>query len=74
MPCDTRKEGTPIKVTIDHDLCIGDGICETICPQVFELRDDGLAYVIDENPSEDLRDEIQEAVDGCPTECIFLEE
>ncbi len=55
-------------------MCIGDGICETICPEVFELRDDGLAYVINESPSEDLRASIEEAMEACPTECIHLEE
>ncbi len=59
---------------IDHDLCIGDGICETICPEAFELRDDGIAYVIEENPSSDIMDAVEEAIEACPVECIFLED
>lgn len=70
----SKGEGFNIKPVIVHDLCIGDGICETICPEVFELRDDGLAYVIDENPSEDLRSSIEEAIEACPTEAIEMEE
>jgi ferredoxin len=34
-----------IKVWIDQDLCTGDGICVEICPKIFEMHDDGLAYV-----------------------------
>ena len=34
-----------MKVWIDQDLCTGDGLCEEICPDVFTLLDDGLAYV-----------------------------
>ena len=34
-----------IKVWIDQDLCTGDGLCEEICPSVFAMHDDGLAYV-----------------------------
>ena len=34
-----------MKVWIDQDLCTGDGICAEICPKVFEMHDDGLAYV-----------------------------
>ncbi len=34
-----------IKVWIDQDLCTGDGLCAEICPSVFEMADDGLAYV-----------------------------
>jgi ferredoxin len=34
-----------MRVWIDQDLCTGDGLCEEICPVIFELHDDGLAYV-----------------------------
>lgn len=34
-----------IKVWIDQDLCTGDGLCVEICPPLFEMHDDGLAYV-----------------------------
>ena len=40
-----EKEGPSMKVWIDQDLCTGDGLCEEICPDVFTLLDDGLAYV-----------------------------
>ncbi len=63
-----------MKVVIDHDLCIGDGICEAICAEVFELRDDGLAYVINENPPEELWDSVKEAVEACPVIAISTEE
>jgi ferredoxin len=34
-----------VRVWIDQDLCTGDGICVEICPSVFDMHDDGLAYV-----------------------------
>jgi ferredoxin len=34
-----------MKVWIDQDLCTGDGLCAEICPDIFEMHDDGLAYV-----------------------------
>lgn len=34
-----------MKVWIDQDLCTGDGICAEICPDVFMMHSDGLAYV-----------------------------
>jgi len=34
-----------VKVWIDQDLCTGDGICVEICPSVFDMHEDGLAYV-----------------------------
>lgn len=76
-----------MKVWIDQDLCTGDGLCEEICPDVFTLLDDGLAYVKDgdkvlNNPggSEGLapvpagtEEAVIEAADECPGECIFIE-
>jgi len=34
-----------MRVWIDQDLCTGDGICVEICPKLFEMHEDGLAYV-----------------------------
>ena len=34
-----------MRVWIDQDLCTGDGICAEICSPIFEMDDDGLAYV-----------------------------
>ncbi|MBE0447655.1 MAG: ferredoxin [Actinobacteria bacterium] len=62
------------KPVVDHDECVGDGICEEICPEVFELRDDGLAYVINEDPDESLYEKIDEAIEECPAVAIAWEE
>lgn len=34
-----------MRVWIDQDLCTGDGICAEIASPIFEMDDDGLAYV-----------------------------
>ncbi|NPA75490.1 MAG: ferredoxin [Euryarchaeota archaeon] len=64
------------KVTVDIDACIGDGICASLCPDVFELDDEGKSVVIagKEIIGDDLYDCVQEAVDSCPVSCITLEE
>ena len=76
-----------MKVWIDQDLCTGDGLCEEICPSVFTLLDDGLAYVKQGSdvlsspggadgvamvPAE-FEDAVREASEECPGECIFIE-
>ena len=38
-------------VWIDQNLCTGDGICAEICPDIFYMSDDGLAYVKGEDES-----------------------
>jgi len=63
-----------MKVIVDHDECIGDGICENICPEVFEVRDDGLAYVIAFEGTPEILEKIEEAIDECPTSAISMEE
>jgi ferredoxin len=77
-----------MKVWIDQDLCTGDGLCEEICPEVFILLDDGLAYVkegsdVKSDPGGSagvaqvppgLEDAVTEASGECPGECIFIEE
>ena len=32
-----------MKVIVDEDRCAGHGMCLTLCPEVFELTDDGWA-------------------------------
>ena len=34
-----------MKVWVDQDLFTGDGLCTEIAPDIFEMYDDGLAYV-----------------------------
>jgi ferredoxin len=61
-----------MKAFIDSSKCIGDGICADTCPEVFEMRDDGLAYVIAEAVPAGTEDSAKEASDACPTEAIEL--
>jgi ferredoxin len=57
---------------VDPDLCTGCGICEDICPDVFEIADDGLSHVIDPNACEDAGC-CEEAADECPEGAITIE-
>ena len=56
---------------VDHDLCIGCGVCSDGCPEVFEMGDDGLAHVKADAICE-AAGFCQEAADQCPTEAISL--
>ena len=56
---------------VDHDLCIGCGVCADNCPDVFEIRGDRLAHVKDGADSE-AAGCCQQAADLCPTEAISL--
>lgn len=32
------------KVTVDASTCVGCGLCEQSCPEVFEIQGDGVAH------------------------------
>lgn len=61
-----------MKAVVDGDLCIGCGLCEETCPEVFRLADDGLAYVIDDNPAAETYADIEECVELCPVAAISV--
>jgi ferredoxin len=63
-----------MKVTVDRDLCSGDAVCEELCPEVFAIDDQGIAIVkVDEVP-EELGDDVREAAESCPEDCIYIED
>jgi ferredoxin len=57
---------------VDQDECTGCGLCEEVCPEVFQLNEDDVAEVHD--PEGAPEEQIQEAIDSCPVECIHWQE
>jgi len=55
---------------VNKDLCIGCGACQAVCPEVFEIEDDGLAAVTVEEIPEDVTEDAIDAKEGCPTNAI----
>ena len=62
-----------MKVKVNSNSCIGCGACAAVCPNVFELNDEGFAVVKGEVKEED-KVNCQDAVDGCPVSAISVEE
>lgn len=60
-----------MKPKVDPDLCIGCGLCEEICPENFELREDDLAHIIKEECEE--AGCCEEAAEQCPVDAITME-
>ncbi|NLY10332.1 MAG: ferredoxin [Firmicutes bacterium] len=56
---------------VDPDLCIGCGLCAEICPDVFEMNDEGIAQV-KEDADCDGAGCCQDAADSCPVDAISL--
>ena len=63
-----------MKAIVDRDLCIGCGLCEDTCPEVFRLEDDGIALVIVDTVTEEFYGSVRDSIDLCPVSAISLEE
>ena len=61
------------RVVVDYDRCSSTAICMQLAPEVFEVRDDNLLYVLDEEPPEELRAKVEAAVKGCPMRALSIE-
>ncbi|AQR92815.1 MULTISPECIES: ferredoxin [Clostridium] len=63
-----------MKPKVDKDTCIACGLCPSICPECFDMQDDGKAgAIVDEVPS-DAEDSAKEAEESCPVNAIEVEE
>ncbi len=62
-----------MKPIIDKDLCIGCGLCESLCPAVFKLND-GKSNVLEGVDYKVNKDCIQKAIENCPVQAIIWEQ
>ncbi|MDO5037511.1 MAG: ferredoxin [Tissierellia bacterium] len=53
-----------------NDQCIGCGLCEGICPDVFSMTDAGVAQAIDQDVPQDALETAAEAMESCPVQAI----
>lgn len=59
-----------MKITVDENLCIGCGTCESMCPSCFKVEE-GVSKVI----SQECADcNVQEVADSCPVRAISVEQ
>ncbi len=62
------------KVVVDFDRCESNAVCMGLAPEVFEVRDDNYLYVLQEEPPDSLRPQVEQAVRDCPTQAISITE
>ena len=64
-----------MKIKIDYDLCMGDGHCSEVCPEVFAYDDEKTeARVIVEEIPSSLEKRVKQAIEECDTGAIIVEE
>lgn len=62
-----------MKARVDQDTCIGCGVCPSICPEVFDMKDGGKSHVIADPVPGDCEDSAKEAAESCPVDAIEVE-
>ena len=62
-----------MKGFVDKDACIGCGLCPEICPEIFEMDDDGKAKASENEIADKLIESAKEAEEQCPTSAIIVE-
>lgn len=60
------------RVVVDFDKCESNALCMAAAPEVFEVREDDFLYVLQEEPADDLRAKVEEAVRVCPKQAITI--
>jgi ferredoxin len=61
-----------VKVWVDRQVCVGNAMCESIAPNVFQLDENRQSKVV--NPEGDSVEKILEAAENCPVSAIFVED
>jgi ferredoxin len=63
-----------MKAKVDENACIGCGLCEATCPDVFKMNDNDIAEVIVDPVPPEAQASCREAAEGCPADAISIEE
>ena len=58
------------KVTVNTAECVGCGLCEQLCPEVFKVGEEGVAQV---KASECSQHNLSEIAEQCPVNVIKIE-
>jgi ferredoxin len=60
-----------MKVIVDHDLCIGSGMCALTAPAVFDQDpDEAVVVLFDPEPPPEQHEAVRLAVQRCPAGVI----
>jgi ferredoxin len=65
-------EEARMRIVVNFDVCDSNALCVDAAPEVFEVREDDLLYVLDETPGEELRATVERAAGVCPKQAITI--
>jgi len=61
-----------MEITVDRDLCEANAVCCGLAPTVFELDDDENLVIKVPHPSDEVRPQVQKAIERCPKNALEL--
>lgn len=61
-----------MRVEVDYDSCQSLGVCESLAPQVFEVRTDGIMYILERDVAAAGQVDVRDAVAACPSFALRL--
>jgi ferredoxin len=61
-----------MNVHVDRDCCILSGVCTSIAPETFRLDEEGELVVVAEDVPSEHEEDVQTAVDTCPTRALSV--
>ena len=61
-----------MKIVVDYDLCEANAVCMKVCPEVFRVDENDMLHLSTEEPAENLRAKVEEAVRRCPRQALKL--
>ena len=60
------------RIEVDLDLCQGHAMCELEAPDYFRVPKRGEVEILDSEPPESARLDIERAVQSCPTRALTI--
>ena len=60
------------RIEVDVDLCQGHAMCALESPAYFRVPKRGTVEILDTEPPDSARDEIERAIESCPTRALFI--
>ena len=63
-----------MKIKVNKEACIGCGACLSYAEDLFEFNSEGVSQVKVDTVPEDKKEAALEAIAGCPTGAIVIEE
>ena len=62
------------RIEADLDLCQGHAMCALEAPDHFRVPKRGTVEIVDAEPPDDVRPDIERAVESCPTRALSITE